>query len=171
MLLKEYATNKEAQRYLRMRCNLHAFNMRLQFSDLFSLAHTRIAEQINNGRELTDHVHLFNTLRYIAKNCALDLKTRAFNRHEGLTDPFELPEVRTFSHDFEAKEQLRLIDAGIRKRFIERPNVLAAYDGCIIDGRKYEEIAEELKIPIGTLKTNIWEVRQFANELRKSICS
>lgn len=171
MLLKEYATNKEAQRYLKMRCNLHAFNMRLPFSDLLSLAHVRISEQIYKGKELTDIKHLFNTLKYIAQNCALDLKAKAFNRYEGLTDPFELPEVTAFNHDFDAKEQLKLIDSGIRKRFAKRPNVLAAYDGCIIDGRKYEDIAEELKIPVGTLKTNIWEVRQFANALRQFIYS
>lgn len=111
----------------------------------------------------------FTWLYRIAFNTAISLKRRkrpvvSFEAHAGEPgiDPVDSSEYVKTGHALERTEDERQLNGAIARLSPEHRDVLLMKD---IEGMKYEEIAELLRVPIGTIRSRLHRARLELRDL------
>ena len=121
-------------------------------------------------RSFKGDAQFFTWLYRIAFNTAISHKRKqrsirrmdAGRNGEGAAEPLDASEFSQPGHSLERSEEERRIQQALNRLSAEHRAVLILKD---MDGQKYEDIAEALGVPIGTIRSRLHRARLELREL------
>ena len=121
-----------------------------------------------NSDKYSEKGRLKGWITAIAKNVSKDYLKSAYNRHEQLVNS---EEDKTFENikDKKSPPELKIIQSDRQKRIKKaidslKPKFKEVIIYCEIYGYTYEECAQKLKCPIGTVKSRIYNAKKILAE-------
>jgi DNA-directed RNA polymerase specialized sigma24 family protein len=168
LLIEKY--DAKALAFLKVQCRQFAQNFNMDYRDILSAAHERLAKQMVAGLVINDDEHFNKLLKTIVHHAASDISRRRYFNSEKSTDPTLMVEPSGHdSVDHDARDLFQIVDGAIRREFSNNQKLIAAYDYCILGGYTIEKASELLDVHISTIKTNMRMVRSFANKLKPKL--
>ncbi|HZZ81782.1 MAG TPA: sigma-70 family RNA polymerase sigma factor [Gemmataceae bacterium] len=149
----------------------------LRYQDRLFNSVLRLSENAEDARDVVQEAFLnaylslhsfkgdslfFTWLYRIAINTAISMKRkkrvvlRIQPAAEGGAEPLDLSETSRPGHAIEMEEEERRVQGALAKLSQEHRSVLVMKD---LDGMKYEEIADILDVPVGTVRSRLHRAR------------
>lgn len=131
-----------------------AFKMFIRYDDLLSLVNYKLT--ITDQEK--EHPNIDGFLTVLVKNAAIDIK-----RNDKLPYWDEISEL-VGGIEYQPNFELKNFEFKVVERFLNHKSFAEIFKMHFINGKHYQEIADEIKCPIGTVKFAIHRIRKYANK-------
>lgn len=124
-----------------------------------------------NSKKYKEQGAFTGWINTIAKNVSKDYLKSSVKKHEGLTN--EDDTILVNIKDKKSTPELRLVQNDRQQKIISainrlKPKFKEVIMYCEVNGYTYEECAQKIKCPVGTVKSRIYNAKkQLAEELKE----